>query len=136
MTGPGAITSDGQGVAIDAVATLVHSFAAMVSAMKSDIIREMTFNAEASKERWTRWERDFEKYQEATDRRIGLLEASVHDHHSQAEKAKIAREAQIKPVRSVFSWLWDHWRDLVLLVIGVMAALTFTAELIARVIGG
>jgi hypothetical protein len=134
-TGPGAITPDGQGVAIDAVATLVHSFAAMVSAMKADLIREMTANADAGKERWQRMEREIQRYQESTDKRIEILESSVHEHHSKEERREIARNAQVQPVRRTFAWLWDHWRDVVLLLIGVFAAATFAAEFVARVLG-
>ena len=132
MSGPGAFTPDG-GVNIDAIATLVHSFAAMVSAMKQDILREMASNSEASKERWTRWERDFETYRNLTDGRISILEASVHEHHVKEERREITRQAQVRPIRGAVGWLWDHWRDVVLLAIGIFAAATFAADFVARI---
>lgn len=63
-----------------------------------------------------------------------MLESSVHEHHSKEERRELARQAQIQPVRSIFGWAWDHWRDVVLLAIGIFASATFIAEFIARVV--
>lgn len=108
---------------LDAVTTLIHSFASMITAMETRLAAQIRDNAEASKERWQRWEAEFGRYQEATDRRISSLEASVHDHHAEDERRRIATQARVQPVRSLVGWLWLNRRDIIVVLIGVATLL-------------
>lgn len=108
---------------LDAVTTLVHSFALMVQGVEHRLTERLTDNAQQSRERWTRWESDFREYREATDRRIGILEASVHDHHAEAERARIVADARTRPIRFGAAWLWDNRRDILILILGLLTLL-------------
>jgi hypothetical protein len=75
------------------------------------------------------------EYRRETDTRIFTLEQSVHTHHSEAERAAIARRAQIEPVVTAASWIGTHWRDLLIFAIGILALLAAVGEWAGRLIG-
>lgn len=101
---------------MDAVTTLIQSFGMMVTDIKRDLIREMERNASASRERWAIWEKLHNDYREETTRRLAALEATVHDHHAEAERSRLIAEARVKPVRTAASYLVEHWRTVALIV--------------------
>ena len=116
-------------VSLDAVTALIHSASAMMTAMESRLTERIKDNAEASRERWTAWEADFREYRAQIETRIQVLEGSVHDHHAEAERARIANEARVKPVLTTVGWIGKHWKELALV------ALFLTTAFVELVVG-
>jgi hypothetical protein len=117
---------------LDAITTLIHSFALMIQGVEQRITERISANADASKDRWERWETDFRDYRKGIEKRLTLLEASVHDHAEEARQAKIAREAKIRPIRALGLFLVLHWRDILILLIGILALMGFTEATLER----
>lgn len=122
-------------VNLDAVTTLIHSFASMMTAMEARITDQIKDNATASKERWSRWEQEFRDYRTATDRRIATLEDSVHAHHTKEHEEEIRLEARVKPIKGTVAWFWRNWRDLLIIAIGLMAFAAAFGEWFGRIFG-
>ncbi len=127
---------------VDSIITLIHSFSAMVQGVKNDLLREMAANAQASRERWDRWERDFAKYQRDTDRRIELLEEQTKAIHGrldsmdrEKERGELVWDSRVAPLKKGGIWLGAHYRDLLLVILGILAILGFSTETIQRIIG-
>lgn len=128
---------DGSGVAVsmDAVATFVHTFAAMLSSTEARLSEQLRENATTARERWQTWEREFERYRDQTERRLTSLEGSVHEHHSQEERRQIAYQARVRPVQRILGWVWDNRRDLLLVLIGAIALATLWIDFLSHAFG-
>jgi hypothetical protein len=122
-------------VNLDAVTTLIHSFASMMTAMEARITDQIKDNASASKERWARWEQEFREYRATTDRRISALEDSVNAHHIRVHEEELRIEARVKPIKGIAAWFWRNWRDLLIIAIGLMAFAAAFGEWFGRIVG-
>lgn len=116
------VTQDGTtppSASLDAITTLIHSFASMITAMEGRLTKRIDDNAAASKERWAKWEGRLEK-----------LEGVVADHLTAAHDAEVAAEARARPVRTVLGVLVDHWRDILLAILAVLGLFGFTQSIV------
>lgn len=127
---------------LDAITTLIHSFASMMSSMEKRLADQISHNAGASKERWERWEREFEKYQRDTGRRIELLEEQhsiqqnrVDALYKEKEHDEIVWDSRLGPVKRAGIWLGRHARDIIIVILGILAVLGFSTEAIQRIMG-
>lgn len=115
---------------VDSIVTLIHSFSAMVQSVKADLLREMTTNASASRERWDRWERDFAKYQRDTDRRIELVEEQGKILHTRIDKIEkederdhLVWDARLGPLRNALALMSRNWKSLLVIFFAILGAL-------------
>ena len=134
--GPGILATHGpstQGVTLDAVTTLVHSFGMMVTAMEARITTQIQNNAVASKERWGRWETEFKEYRTATDRRIEILEVRLDGHLRKEEREDLIIDARIRPLRTTAGLLAAHWRTLAIVVLSIAALAGVGVDLLQRI---
>lgn len=70
-------------------------------------------------ERWQTHKIEHEREAEA----FATLAESVRTHHHEAEQAAIARKARVQPIERFGGFLIDHWRDLLIFVLGLFALL-------------
>ena len=127
-------------VSMDAVTSLVHAFAEMVRTSTGALSAQISANAEAGQQRWAVFEPTLERWKEATEARLVLLEGSVHEHHKAAEQAQIARDARVKPVLSTVQWLVANWPKALAVMFAIMFSilgfLAILSDLAARYLGG
>jgi len=123
-------------VSMDAVTSLVHAFAEMVRTSTGALSAQISANAEAGQQRWAVFEPTLERWQKDTEARLVLLEGSVHDHHEAAERARIAREARVKPVLTTAQWLVSNWPKILALLFGVLGFFALLFDLAERYLGG
>jgi len=107
---------------------ILHLFEVMLLAMEQRLTAKMDDNSRLASERWVRHDREAE----AMVARLAALETTLGLHLDEARTHKLIVDARARPIRSFVGWLWDHWRDLVLLAIGLFALLTTLSELVAR----
>jgi len=123
-------------VSMDAVTSLVHAFAEMVRTSTGALSAQISANAEAGQQRWAVFEPTLERWKEATEARLVLLEGSVHEHHEAAVKARIEREARVKPVLTTAQWLVGNWPKILALLFGVLGFFALLFDLAERYLGG
>jgi hypothetical protein len=126
--------STGPVASIDAITTLIHSFASMITSMEARITARINENASASKERWSRWEAEFKEYRERTDQRIEKLEAA----RRLEERKDLVAEARIAPVRTGVTLLAHNWKNVLIIIFAVVGALGLATDLwkdVARLLG-
>jgi hypothetical protein len=111
-------------VSLDAIMTLIHSFGTMVSAMERRIADRMAENAEASKERWGKWEE-----------RLGKVERQVADHLREEHEDEIRTEARVRPVRLSLAYVGRHWRTAALLILSALALAGYGVETLRTILG-
>jgi hypothetical protein len=124
------------------VTSLVNLFNTMLVAMEGRISAKIEATARAADERWRLHDQELERNRTTVVERfvkletaLGLLRKDVDEHHAREHDEDIAMEARVKPVKSAMGWLWSHWRDLVLLGIGLIAFLTFALDWLTHIFG-
>jgi hypothetical protein len=124
---------------VTALMSLINS---MLQAMEFRILQRLDLNSQAATERWAKHDAELaENTKRVVDRfeRLELaLEAtnvSVRDHHQREHERQIVTDARIRPIRGSISWLWLHWRDVVLLIIGMIALGTFLVDFFGHTFG-
>lgn len=123
-----------QVASVDAIAVLIQSFATMIGKMEDRITGRITENAEASKERWQRWEAEFKAYQATNDHRVALVEGQIRDYLAREHDDDVRNDARVRPVKTLAGWVWGNWRDIVLLAIALIALVTVALESIGAAV--
>jgi hypothetical protein len=113
---------------LDAITTLIHSFGSMMTSMEARLSTQIKENAAASKERWMRWETDFKEYRLANDERVNALRRDLDVHLDERQRDEIRWDSRVEPLRTSGMWLGRHWRDLILMILGVLAVLGFSSD--------
>jgi len=122
--------SHGPVASLDAVTTLIHSFASMMTAMEARISRQITDNATASKERWSRWETDFRDYREANDRRVEAIASDLHNHLEDRERNELVWNARLGPARKAATLISRNWKTVVVLLFAMLGALGIAQDIL------
>ena len=90
---------------IDAVTTLIHSFALMLQGVETRLTERIAENASRSKERWERWELDFREYRDATESRLRELERHVAEERDLAgRRLAVLAEGEFLPGPHRLTW--------------------------------
>lgn len=122
---------DGDVVAsIGAISALIQSFVSMVGGMEGRLADQIRENAAASKERWGRWEGEFNSYKVATDRRVEIVEVQLKKHLDREHDDDLILRARIKPVQTTVGWLVKNWRTVLLLIVSILALIGFAGDTI------
>ncbi len=113
---------------VGAISALIQSFVSMVGGMEGRLADQIRENAAASKERWGRWEGEFNSYKVATDRRVEIVEVQLRDHLQRKHDDDLILQSRIKPVQTTVGWLVRNWRTVLLLIVSILAVLGFAGE--------
>jgi hypothetical protein len=121
---------------------LIGLFQTMLDRTERNILDRLDDNSKGASARWRKHDDELEVNRGLIVARFEALEAAIATT-SKALEALLDREhdddvrmdARIRPLRGSISWLWVHWRDIVLLLIGMVALGTFMVESFGRVLG-
>jgi hypothetical protein len=113
--------------------SVLHLFEVMLLAMERRLVDKMDENTRGAVERWGKHESEHAAHNEAMVERFARLEADLTTHLDEARTRKLVTEARSKPLRTTATWLWDHWRDVVLLAIGLFALIAAITEVVTKV---
>ncbi|MCU0275068.1 MAG: hypothetical protein MUE34_17735 [Acidimicrobiales bacterium] len=128
---------NGQGTpvaSLDAITTLIHSFASMISNTEKRITDQINSNAAASKERWGKWEQEFKDYREANDERIGKVEGRVTVIEEAEKHDKTVWDARVGPLRNAATILARSWRTLIVVGFAILGFLGLATNIAQDVI--
>lgn len=141
-TQEGLPTNGGQ-MSVTEVTGLVQLFNNQLLAMEGRLAAKMDENSRAAAERWARHDQELEANTKRIVARFEKLEAAIlvvektlEAHLDREHEEDLITEARVKPVKTVFGWLWSHWRDLLLLFIGLVAAGTFFLDWVTHMVEG
>jgi len=137
-----AVAASTPGMTAAEITSLVSLFQGMLLATESRILAAMADNSRAASERWARHDEELTRNTQRVTDRFAAIDARLQ-HTTDALTTHLDREriddermdARIRPIRGSLAWLWLHWRDLLLLAIGLAAAGTFLVESFGRVLG-
>jgi hypothetical protein len=133
-------------VAMDALATLIHSFGSMMvgmetrqtsqmDKMEARLTEKIRDNAHAAETRWTRWEADSKAYREAMDGRVRELETWRQEHmekvrawQQQEHDEEIRSDARVRPVLTAVQYVSHNWRTILLIIVSILAVLGFAGD--------
>jgi hypothetical protein len=124
---------------VTALMSLINS---MLQAMEYRILQRLDTNSIAAAERWAKHDAELEQSNRRTADRFERMELAleatnevVQGHLRKQQDAEIRMDARVRPIRGSLSWLWLHWRDIVLLVIGMIALGTFLVDAFGHAFG-
>ena len=100
------------------VTSLVTLFSTMLTQAKGEILAAMATNSENAAARWTTHEREVAKDVE----RLARVEMLLQQHLDEQVLDDAVMSARIAPVKTTAQWVGAHWKDLVILLVGVAAA--------------
>jgi hypothetical protein len=121
---------------------VINVFERMLLAMEARLVSKMDDHNKLESDRWATHDAKLIENEkkivarfERLENDILAMEATLESHLKREERQDIEAEARIKPLKGVIAWFWRNWRDLVLLLIGIVALGTFLVESYGRVIG-
>ena len=130
-------------MSVTEVTGLVQLFNNQLLAMEGRLSAKMDDNSRAAADRWRKHDEELEANTsrivtrfEKIEGHIIKVETVLTAHLDREHDEDVASEARVKPVKTVVGWLWLHWRDLVLLFIGIVAAGTFFLDWVTHVLEG
>lgn len=107
---------------------MLHLFEVMLLAMERRLVERMEENSELARSNWAKHDAELATNTRRIVERFEALEKQLGLHLEEARLHRVASDARVRPVRSAFSWTWDHWRDIVLLAIGLFALVSALVE--------
>lgn len=124
------------------ITSLIGLFQVMLDRTERNILDRLDDNSKGASARWRKHDEElatnrglivdrFERVEAAIATTSKALEAVLDRDHDD----DVRMDARIRPLRGTLGWLWAHWRDLVLLLIGLIALGTFMVESFGRVLG-
>jgi hypothetical protein len=121
---------------------LIGLFQTMLDKTEGRILDAMADNSERATERWAKHDRELEANTRrvaerfaAVDARLQATVGTLQELLDREHDDDVRMDARIRPIRGSLAWLWGHWRDIVLLIIGLIAMGTFLVESFGRVLG-
>lgn len=132
---------------------VISIFERMLLAMEARLVAKMDDNNRLAAERWAQHDAQallhdqrlvarFESIESRYNERFLSLEKSLlttsttlETHLKGHEREDIESAARIKPIKGVIGWLWENWRDVVIVVIALAALLTAWGDSIAKLFG-
>ena len=125
---------------VTALMSLINS---MLQAMEFRILQRLDLNSAAATERWAKHDAELEQNTRRVVARFEQLELALEatnvlvlEHHQREHEKQIVMDARVRPIRGSIKWLWGHWRDVVLLTIGLIALGTFLLDFFGHSFGG
>lgn len=107
---------------------IITVFERMLLAMEARLVAKMDDNSQAAAERWARHDRELEASTARMEERFQKVEHNLltvetllEGHLQKDREEDLVSAARVAPVKTTFTWLWSHWRDLVLVAIGLIA---------------
>ena len=133
--------SNGAGVA-DAAA-LIAAVATLVSGSTQTIMARLDENARGATERWRLHDEELSRNRASITAKFLKIETALDDHTTVAN-AHFAREhdddlvmqARVRPVQIGVAWAANHWKDIVILGVGLVGLFAVAADILARYLGG
>ena len=124
------------------VTGLVNLFTSMLNTSTAQIISRIDSNAAAETERWRKHDAELERNREQVVARFLKVESALDNHlvvansfFAKEHDEEVASDARVRPVKSAVGWLWLHWRDILLLVIGLFAFMTLVIDAFGHMLG-
>lgn len=124
------------------VTELVKLFVSMLHETKNDLLAAMSANSLAAHDRWTRHEAEHAQLMEQWRCELEELSTKFTAH----EEVALARwkeqdheeevfDARVEPLKAGWAWIRKHWRDLLIVMLGLLALLGFSTQTLETLFG-
>ena len=124
-------------------ATLLTLIDARLARMEDRIIARLDLNAAGAAERWRLHDEQSDLAVETiTAKFVALgerLDAHVvvaNAHFARQHDDDLVMQARVRPVRVGVAWAASHWKDIAILLVGILGFLAVAADLASRYLGG
>lgn len=128
---------------ITEVTALVQLFNSQLLEVERRLGEKMDGNSAAAAERWARHDAElqtntarivarFEKIEEAMLTVEKALEQHLDGHHDE----DLVMDARLRPVRSGAQWLIANYKNIAILLIGLLGFFAVAADILSRYLGG
>ena len=108
------------------VTALVGLFQGMLSGTENRILAAMADNSRAAGERWAKHDAELAANTARVTARFLDLDArlqttadTLQAYLSREHDDDVAMQARIQPIRGSIAWLWLHWKELALFLLGL-----------------
>jgi len=146
--GQGDVTEDqptnGNGsMSVTEVTGLVQLFNNQLLATEGRLFAKMDDNSRREAERWVKHDQELSDNRvsivirfEKMEKSILLVEESLQRHLDREREEQIVVNARVQPVKNVFMWMVVNWKNVAILLIGLLGFAAVAADIIARYLGG
>lgn len=124
------------GMSAGEVLQIISMFREMLTATEGRILSAMGEHSKTEATLWAKHDAqlasDSKKIIDRFERiehDLEVLTLAVGDHHRLEHEAKLIMEARVRPIRGSIAWIWANRRDIIIIVIGIIAASTFMLDL-------
>lgn len=108
------------------VTSLVTLFVTMLASAKAEILMAMNENSNRAGERWGQHEKEHADQL----RRLEVIESALKQHLDAEARDMLVMEARVRPFKVLGTTVALHWRDIVILVLGVLTLLGIGSDLV------
>jgi hypothetical protein len=134
--------------------SLIAAVAALVSSSTATIMARLDALERGEMTRWQLHDEELERNRTAITAKFEKIENELaaeiiriekdlaahmviaNQHFQREHDDTIRMDARVRPVRIGFAWAASHWKDIAILLIGILGFLAVAADLAARYLGG
>ena len=124
-------------------ATLLTLIDARLARMEDRIIARLDLNAAGAAERWRLHDEQSDLAVEtitakfvALGERLDAHMVVANAHFARQHDDDLVMQARVRPVRVGVAWAATHWKDIAILLVGILGFLAVAADLASRYLGG
>lgn len=139
---------------IGEAASMIAAVATLVAGSTATIMARLDENSRAAADRWKLHDDElsrnriaitakFEKVEKELQVEIEILEKELaahlvvaNAHFAREHDDDLVMQARVRPVQIGLQWAVNHWKDIVILVIGVLGLMAVTADVVSRYLTG
>ena len=122
---------------------LIGLFQTMLDRTERNILDRLEFNSRGAADRWRKHDDELTANTARVVARFEKVEASI-DVTSKALQAHLDREheddirmdARVRPVQIGVAWAAGHWKDIAILLVGIIGLFAVAADIASRYLGG
>jgi len=125
------------------VATLVSLFQTMLDRTERNILDRLDENSRGANARWTKHDEELDRNREAIAGKFLAMEKRLDDHlvianahFTREHDDDLVMQARVRPVQIGVAWAANHWKDIVILSVGVVGLFAVAADIASRYLGG
>jgi len=124
-------------------AALIAAVATLVAGSTQTIMARLDENSRGASERWRLHDEELARNRETITAKFLKIESALdahiviaNQHFAREHDDDLVMQARVRPVRLGVAWMASHWKDIAILLVGILGFLAVAADLASRYLGG
>lgn len=124
-------------------AAWVAAIAALIAGSTQTIVSRIDAMERSENDRWRLHDEELERNRTTVTSKFLKIEAQLdahikiaNDRWAKEHDDDVRMDARVRPVQIGVAWAVNHWKDIVILLVGIVGLLAIAADVVSRYLGG